>query len=325
MNATQDVRNQLTAPIEGNLLCILRPQEKFQDGYTLLYAALQQESERDFHMILERSTDKSPIVHVPLKSTALHIACRFAYKSMVTYLLDAGASANVLDDRGCTPLHEALKHMNADRDNDPTPRELAKSHPIQAVRDMFDAAVPERVPRPPRLHARKPSEHTTRTTESQAHSTTKPRVYKNPKSLVGNSVYPIPPNVSPGQIQEVNRTSKAQDPTKNNTVIKEEASPLTVLPSPWIGEDISKKVFSSRSPQREDKISRHEAQRSYQIENPYPSLSKDYDTPLIDGKSSAAALFWGNLHRLPAESHVQSELKQEKQKRGRARWKPVVL
>ncbi|KAI0974146.1 ankyrin repeat-containing domain protein [Xylaria arbuscula] len=129
------------------------------DGYTPLYEALRRGNKTAVHTLLGHSRDKNPIVHVPRRSTALHIACRFAYTHVVNRLLRAGVSANVLDGRGETPLHEVLSQKrrnkcvvktllslsrygaNPDISTSPkTPRELAKSHPNRAVRELFDPA-----------------------------------------------------------------------------------------------------------------------------------------------------------------------------------------
>ncbi|KAI1302002.1 ankyrin repeat-containing domain protein [Xylaria venustula] len=129
------------------------------DGYTPLYEALRQENQTAVHILLRHSRDKNPIVHVPRSSTALHIACRFAYIHVVDRLLRAGVSANVLDAQGKTPLHEvlsqkkrhwhvvktllSLSRSGADPDistSPKTPRELANSH-HNKVKKAFDTAV----------------------------------------------------------------------------------------------------------------------------------------------------------------------------------------
>ncbi|KAI1267715.1 ankyrin repeat-containing domain protein [Xylariaceae sp. FL1019] len=115
--------------------------------------------------------DRNPVVQNIDNSTALHIACRFALAPVVARLLRDGVSANVTDRQGRTPLHEALQqttlgtdetvletlyllaHFGADADTNtatrlPTPRAMAKIHPIPKVREMF---VLERVEKPPRL------------------------------------------------------------------------------------------------------------------------------------------------------------------------------
>ncbi|KAL7913964.1 ankyrin [Trichoderma velutinum] len=55
-----------------------------------------------------RSSRVNPIVCNVTRSTALHMACRFGYHTVVSDLLKRGADVNGVDSRGRTPLHEAL-------------------------------------------------------------------------------------------------------------------------------------------------------------------------------------------------------------------------
>ncbi|KAI0158066.1 ankyrin repeat-containing domain protein [Xylariaceae sp. FL1272] len=120
---------------------------------------------------LDKDSDMNPVVQNTDNSTALHIACRFAFVPVVSLLLSRGAFANVTDRQGRTPLHEALRQTMLGRDENvlatlnllaefgahadtttatrmPTPRTMAKTHPIPRVREMFKL---EAVEKPPRL------------------------------------------------------------------------------------------------------------------------------------------------------------------------------
>ncbi|KAI1428612.1 hypothetical protein F5Y12DRAFT_675048 [Xylaria sp. FL1777] len=330
------------------------PQLLDGDGYTPLYEALRQENEAAVDMFLGLSVDKNPIVHGPRRSTALHIACRFAYKDIVDQLLRAGVSANVVDSHGYTPLHEVLKHMDVGRDKDvldtlqslrcyeadpdiptsiPTPRELAKSHPIQAVREMFESYIVLLL-RPARIHTRKnlevqdrPAKVQDRPAKVQADPTPKIRAWKNPKSLVGTSVRPIPTKGAREQARENSHTPRPLEPVPvNNTPSqKVELSPLPGLRSAWIGGDISK-ILGPPPPSRGDQ----QQFRTKEVpkQESFPALTEDHGTSFVSGDSiSAAASFWGGLSQWPAASQVNGEQQPEqkgKPKRGRARWKPFV-
>ncbi|TGJ83463.1 hypothetical protein E0Z10_g5300 [Xylaria hypoxylon] len=312
-----------------------------EDGYTPLYGALRQEHEEAVHMILGRSTAKNPIVHVPRGSTALHIASRFAYTSVVDQLLSARVSANVIDFEGYTPLHEVLKQTKFGREKDvvdtlrslishgadpdiptsvPTPRELAKSHHLPAVRDTFRIAPPER---PARLHTRKTVEFADRPAKIQADHTSKSRVWKNPKSLVGVSINSktkkgIPERTPRGN--QVPRVSMAI-PIETHPAQEEETYPLTMPLSAWAGGNTVKKLdFLPLS--QENKQFKKDVERPRES---FPTLIKDHGMSLASGAyDSAAASFWGGLPRSAAGSHLNDKPEQKKPKRGRARWKPFV-
>jgi ankyrin repeat protein len=88
-------------------------------GYTALYPALVQEHQDVARQLLKYCDDKvNPIVSVDELSTALHVACRFAFTKMVDELLDGGADKNVVDSHGRTPRQDVLAWARSDRDYD---------------------------------------------------------------------------------------------------------------------------------------------------------------------------------------------------------------
>ncbi|KAI3342455.1 ankyrin repeat-containing domain protein [Ustulina deusta] len=338
------------------------PQALNGDGYTPLYEALRQENKEAVDILLGLSTDENPVVHAPQRSTALHIACRFAYTRIVDQLLYAGVSADVVDSQGYTPLDEVLKHMKVERDNDvlhtlrrllggyganpgistslPSARELAKSHPLQAVREMFGLALPTR---PARLRMRKmreTPEPADRPVKAQAdHPPPKIRAWKNPKSLVDTSVRPVTTKGTPerarGDDSQIIPNAPAAVPPIKSTPAreKESSSPLSLTappkPSAWIGGDISKILDLAPPPSRENKqFGKEVVQRPREAEEPFPALTEDRGVSVAGGdnnnNNSAAASFWSGFPRSPAGSHLHGELEQKKSKRGRARWKPFV-
>lgn len=51
-----------------------------------------------------------PPMRPPAGTTPLHAAALRGDRNAVRQLLDAGADPNAVDELGCAPLHEALKH-----------------------------------------------------------------------------------------------------------------------------------------------------------------------------------------------------------------------
>ncbi|KAF2967643.1 hypothetical protein GQX73_g5918 [Xylaria multiplex] len=319
------------------------------DGYTPLYGALRQEHDDAVDMILRLSFDENPIVHVPRRSTALHIACRFAYTRVVDQLLSAGVSANVVDSQGYTPLHEVLKQSQLGREKDvldtlrslseygadpdiptsvPTPRTSAKSHYLPAVREMFEFDPPER---PARLHMRKTVGSTDRPAKIQADPTPKSRVWKNPKSLVGTSVNSKArkevPKPAPRDIQVTRALTDVS--TETDPAQEEETCPPTASTPPksvWFSEDTSKKI-TLPPPSQNNKQYRKDAERPREPRESFPALIEENGTLFAgEGYDSTAASFWGGLHRPAAvESHSNDKPERKKPKRGRAQWKPLEL
>lgn len=129
------------------------------DGYTPLYYALVQEHGHIAQALLNRIPHTTnPIVFLPHQTTALHVACRYAFSQMVVVLLEGRADANVLDINGRTPLHEVLGQTQPEREKDvittlnhldrfeadpnitsnaQSPWQLAQTHPFKQVREMF--------------------------------------------------------------------------------------------------------------------------------------------------------------------------------------------
>lgn len=127
-------------------------------GHTALYRAIEYRRDEAFEVILTMSADNNPIVYTPTRSTALHIACRFGRVEAIIQLLGDKASANAVDSRGYTPLHEVLGHVELKQADvltallllksyradlnlvtiGPSIQELAESHPRKEVRDMFE-------------------------------------------------------------------------------------------------------------------------------------------------------------------------------------------
>ncbi|KAI0471287.1 ankyrin repeat-containing domain protein [Xylaria cf. heliscus] len=130
-----------------------------RNGQTALYIALGEAWRRcAFDVIYDTSADENPIVYVPTRSTALHIACRFGNMWKVYKLLALEVDPNVVDSKGRTPLHEVLSNQSLRRESIlgillylrrarahtnpttamPTIGELIESHDQRMVRDMFE-------------------------------------------------------------------------------------------------------------------------------------------------------------------------------------------
>ncbi|KAH8600691.1 ankyrin repeat-containing domain protein [Bisporella sp. PMI_857] len=103
--------------------CLLRaganPNLPDEQGCTALCAALVQGHKITAHHILKSCDNNlNPIVNIREQTTALHIACRFSFSEMVEILLRRGASANVIDSYGRTPLHNVLMWARSDREEE---------------------------------------------------------------------------------------------------------------------------------------------------------------------------------------------------------------
>ncbi|KAH6653558.1 ankyrin repeat-containing domain protein [Truncatella angustata] len=147
---------------ESSVVTLLRnkadPNVANEDGLTPLYGALCQGHGKLACVLLKLSGLKNPVVDISERSTALHVACRFAYSRMVHAMLLQGIDVNVINSKGLTPLHEVLLQMQASRNRsvlktikllaefgaDPdattgthTPRQLARKHRSPDVREMF--------------------------------------------------------------------------------------------------------------------------------------------------------------------------------------------
>lgn len=135
------------------------------EGYTPLYAAISHGHLDIARLILSLYPDdtdcddcKNPIVHEPSRTTALHVACRFAFVDLVDTLLARGPNPNVTNICGNTAIHEvlgqthpgmredvvtvltALGHAGADAAMPVAgecPWKMAKCHVFPEVRDMF--------------------------------------------------------------------------------------------------------------------------------------------------------------------------------------------
>ncbi|KAH7411426.1 ankyrin repeat-containing domain protein [Cadophora sp. MPI-SDFR-AT-0126] len=152
-------------------------EEKDGGGYTPLYGAMVQgHDEASKYILRQHPHIPNPMVRIDDKSTALHIASRFALEQIVTYILEHGATDDINreDAKGRTPLHEILSQDNIEREHeivgtlhvlakfgaDPdhgfapgssfnssglsigqkkieTPRQMARKHAFASVRDMF--------------------------------------------------------------------------------------------------------------------------------------------------------------------------------------------
>ncbi|KAI2466897.1 ankyrin [Annulohypoxylon bovei var. microspora] len=137
------------------------PNASNDDGFRVLYTALAQGHTSVVILLLAHLDGiANPIVHEQTGMTALHAACRFAMSEVVQYLLEQGASIDVVDSLGRTPLYEVLgqtslvlegqiiktlRHLDeygADPDIDlgapgGSPRKLGGNHPSPEVRAMF--------------------------------------------------------------------------------------------------------------------------------------------------------------------------------------------
>ncbi|KAK2627677.1 hypothetical protein QTJ16_002323 [Diplocarpon rosae] len=132
------------------------------EGSTPLYSALVQGQGELIGYLLESQGERNPIVNTTTRSTALHVACRFALSGVVVRLLRRGADVDVVDFYGQTPLHELLTqtllgrqeavletmHNLADFGADPdiktgtgdlTPRQVGAKHPCLEVRTLLEA------------------------------------------------------------------------------------------------------------------------------------------------------------------------------------------
>ncbi|KAM7186712.1 hypothetical protein V8F20_011284 [Naviculisporaceae sp. PSN 640] len=156
-----------------DLVCLLLdygadPSATNSEGYTPLYYALVQghgDVAKKLLDILE-AKDLNPIVSHFQLSTALHVACRYAFSDIVEYILERGADPDVVDKNGKTPLHEVLGQTRAIHERDifrtlecldrfganpdvttyqQSPSAMAKIHPFQGVRDMFRPSLGEKV------------------------------------------------------------------------------------------------------------------------------------------------------------------------------------
>ncbi|PBP17676.1 putative ankyrin 2,3/unc44 [Diplocarpon rosae] len=133
-----------------------------EEGSTPLYSALVQGQGEVIVYLLGSQGERNPIVNTTTRSTALHIACRFALSGVVGRLLRRGADVDVVDFYGQTPLHELLTqtllgrqeavletmHNLADFGANPdintgtgdlTPRQVGAKHPFVEVRTLLEA------------------------------------------------------------------------------------------------------------------------------------------------------------------------------------------
>ncbi|EJT77567.1 hypothetical protein GGTG_02673 [Gaeumannomyces tritici R3-111a-1] len=135
------------------------------EGYTPLYAAISHGHLATAKLLLSLypcNTDcddcRNPIVHEPSRTTALHVACRFAFLDLVDVLLKRDPDPNVVNHCGNTPIHEVLGQTNPELRDDVVgslmalaragadastpaagkcPYKTARSHVFPEVRDMF--------------------------------------------------------------------------------------------------------------------------------------------------------------------------------------------
>ncbi|CAL3962949.1 unnamed protein product [Diplocarpon coronariae] len=131
-------------------------------GNTPLYCALAQGQGEVAAYLLESLGERNPIVNTTTRSTALHIACRFALSGVVFRLLNNGADVDAVDFYGQTSLHELLKQTLPGRQEavletmhnlasfganpdintgtgDLTPRQVGATHPFVEVRTLLEA------------------------------------------------------------------------------------------------------------------------------------------------------------------------------------------
>ncbi|GAW19793.1 hypothetical protein ANO14919_092840 [Xylariales sp. No.14919] len=322
------------------------PEALNEDGYTPLYGALRQEHKEAIDMILKLSANENPIVYAPRGSTALHIACRFAYARVVDRLLGAGASANVVDFQGYTPLHEALKQTKLGREKDvldtlrslssygadpdiptraPTPRELAKSHHLPVVRHMFDIGPRER---PARLHTPQSVGSADQPIKIQANRTPKSRVFKNPKSLANVSINSTATKEAPGRTPIGNQVHRAPIAAPIETKRDREKETDPPIAPRWarIGSRTLRESGSPPLPEGNKQFGEGMGRPSIARES-FPALVEDTGPSVASGRyDSAAASFWGSLPRPGTAPHTNDEPKRKTPtKRGRARWKPFAL
>lgn len=139
------------------------PKTADDDGYLPLFSALCQDHHDVAVQLLQDNVNPAnPMIVQPHRSTALHIACRFASVEAVSLLLERGADPNVIDRFGQTPLHELLgqscwelehrileilPHLDtygavADvkAQGGMTARQIVAAHPFSSVREFFDSA-----------------------------------------------------------------------------------------------------------------------------------------------------------------------------------------
>ncbi|KAL8383018.1 hypothetical protein RB595_006671 [Gaeumannomyces hyphopodioides] len=135
------------------------------EGYTPLYAAISHGHLATAKLLLslypgnaDCSDCRNPVVHEPSQTTALHVACRFAFVDLVDALLERGPDPNVVNLCGNTPIHEVLGQTHLELREDVVavlvalaragadaatpaagecPYKTAKCHVFPEVRDMF--------------------------------------------------------------------------------------------------------------------------------------------------------------------------------------------
>ena len=79
------------------------------EGHLPLFSAICQDHDKLALGLLRHSVDPAQLIIVqPHRSTALHVACRFASLEVMKFLLQCGADANITDSFGRTPLQEAM-------------------------------------------------------------------------------------------------------------------------------------------------------------------------------------------------------------------------
>ncbi|KAL7793626.1 putative ankyrin repeat protein [Trichoderma ceciliae] len=143
----------LQADGEGNLPIV---HAMAQGHYEIVALLLQRMRYRRGRKIV------NPLVCRSTRSTALHIACRFANHDVVSTLLKDGADVNEVDFLDRTPLHETLRQCASDlekrlvetlyllSENDASPdvvdcdgkkaREMGENHIFSGVRAIFEYA-----------------------------------------------------------------------------------------------------------------------------------------------------------------------------------------
>ncbi|KAI1085680.1 ankyrin repeat-containing domain protein [Whalleya microplaca] len=339
-----------------------KPTEPNLDGCTPLYGALSQGHAETTRILLERSSDSNPVVEVPRRGTALHIACRFAYSLIVHEILQLGVNVDVVDSQGRTPLHEVLGQTQLERKEDvvatllhlanygadpdittnaTTPRQLAQTHPFPVVREMFVSIKP----RTSRLRTRNGLQwaYTQQVSQDPMSGVTEGNLLRGPKlprSSPTKQRETTEQTFQPQSVIQFPNLPEAHPSTAVQEDREDSTGSISEIPmSSWAGDNTARMIKELHAPAK-PKIAETRPAPSEKGIAAFPPLVEDR-TKVSSVASTSAAMehssFWGAFARAARETSVNKNDTSRKETqsdaqprraaapRGRSKWKPLQL